>query len=277
MRRIYFSEIVFFAALVAFVLLMMNWVASSGGRRGGAATEPCAYGPATAAGGGAGGQGGIGAAPAHAIDTGLGPDQGGAGAGASVDGAGAVLPGVTGAGAAAGGMGVAAAALGGGLGDMLPDGALEGYRRARAASRAALADGRAGTWAAIYDPGLGVLLSSGATLKPVGRHWVLGYDPWCAHCCGKWAETGVTASGATATPGWTVAMYPGVALGTLVYIDGLGLFSVEDRGVPKGYIDVAMASHAECYEVTGRREAFIVSWPAAEAAPPAKVFKGEVE
>jgi len=110
------------------------------------------------------------------------------------------------------------------------------------------------------------LEAAGAVLTPIGAHWVLGYDPYCRHCCGKWAANGITASGRTATPGLTVAMYSGIQFGAEIYIDGLGVFVVEDRGVTRGYIDVALNSHDECYAITGRRDAYIVERSADGAA-----------
>lgn len=95
------------------------------------------------------------------------------------------------------------------------------------------------------------------TLTPIGRHYITGYDPFCSHCCGKYAADGITASGVKAVIGETVAM-SGYAFGTRIYIDGLGYYTVHDRGVGSGCVDVACANHAECYKITGYYEVYIV-------------------
>lgn len=96
-------------------------------------------------------------------------------------------------------------------------------------------------------------------MESLGTYYITGYDPYCSHCCGK--SDGITASGETVTVGRTIAMY-GVPFGTKIYITGLGVYTVEDRGVSKGMIDVACANHAECFAITGNRNAYIVRyWP----------------
>lgn len=82
----------------------------------------------------------------------------------------------------------------------------------------------------------------------LGRYYVTGYNPYCSHCCGK--SNGITASGARAVVGQTVAM-SGMPFGARVYIKGLGTYTVQDRGVGAGCIDVACGSHSECYKITG--------------------------
>jgi len=95
-------------------------------------------------------------------------------------------------------------------------------------------------------------------MESIGTYYVTGYDT-CVYCCGK--TDGITASGVPVTVSKTIAM-KGVPFGTQIYIAGLGLFTVEDRGVPKGMIDIACNNHAECYAVTGHRKAYIVRyWP----------------
>ena len=93
------------------------------------------------------------------------------------------------------------------------------------------------------------------TLKKLGNYTITGYDPFCAHCCGK--SDGITASGKLATIGKTVAM-KGIAFGTEIYIDGLGYYVVEDRGVGSGKVDIACDGHAECYAITGKYDVYIV-------------------
>lgn len=86
--------------------------------------------------------------------------------------------------------------------------------------------------------------------------FITGYDPWCAHCCGS--TSGITASGKEATVGKTIAMY-GLAFGTQVYIEGLGTYTVEDRGVGSGVVDVACASHEDCYAITTHANVYIIN------------------
>lgn len=94
-------------------------------------------------------------------------------------------------------------------------------------------------------------------LEPLGSYYITGYDYDCSHCCGK--SNGITASGIKATPNRTIAMY-GVPFGTRVYIAGLGVYVVEDRGVGSGVVDVACETHKECYALTGRREVYIIKY-----------------
>jgi len=81
-----------------------------------------------------------------------------------------------------------------------------------------------------------------------GRYYITGYDT-CARCCGK--TDGITASGAAAAVGRTVAMN-GVPFGTRLYIEGIGERVVEDRGgMSAQTIDVLCADHPACYAITG--------------------------
>lgn len=82
----------------------------------------------------------------------------------------------------------------------------------------------------------------------VGQYKITGYDPWCAHCCGK--ANGITASGKEAKVGRTIAA-KGFKFGTKLYIEGYGTYVVEDTGGFKSnVIDVAAASHEACYKLT---------------------------
>lgn len=92
-------------------------------------------------------------------------------------------------------------------------------------------------------------------LTYLGVYKVTGYDA-CAECCGKWAD-GITASGKTATVNHTVAMCKDFPFGTQVYIDGLGWYTVEDRGVGAGVVDVFCNNHSECYALTGQYDVYI--------------------
>ena len=93
-------------------------------------------------------------------------------------------------------------------------------------------------------------------LTYIGTYHITGYDPYCSHCCGK--ADGITASGAKATPGKTIAM-AGYEFGTEIYIEGLGTYTVADRGVGQGVIDVACEDHEACYTVTGSYEVYLVN------------------
>lgn len=92
-------------------------------------------------------------------------------------------------------------------------------------------------------------------LTALGTMYITGYDPYCAHCCGK--SDGITASGVKAVIGETVAM-KGYAFGTKIYIEGLGYYTVHDRGVGSNWVDVACTNHAECYAITGYYQVYLV-------------------
>lgn len=90
-----------------------------------------------------------------------------------------------------------------------------------------------------------------------GRFYITGYDPHCAHCCGK--TDGITASGTVAKVGRTCAGGAQFAIGTRLYIDGLGERIVEDRGAFESTtIDVVCENHEACYAITGYREVWVV-------------------
>lgn len=99
-----------------------------------------------------------------------------------------------------------------------------------------------------------------ANAELIGSFIVTGYDPYCSHCCGK--TDGITASGKQATYGRTIAAdksrFP---FGTKLYIEGLGTFTVEDRGgaIKNNKIDVAVPSHDDAYKITGNYNVYIVS------------------
>ena len=50
----------------------------------------------------------------------------------------------------------------------------------------------------------------------------------------------------------------GIDFGTEIYIDGLGYFVVEDRGVSSECVDVAVNSTSEAYALTGYENVYIV-------------------
>lgn len=94
------------------------------------------------------------------------------------------------------------------------------------------------------------------SMEYVGRYYVTGYT---AEACRSKSDPlfGITASGAKATPYYTLAASSkDFAFGERLYIDGLpvgdgGVMEVQDRGVGSGVIDVCCATLAECYKVTG--------------------------
>lgn len=84
----------------------------------------------------------------------------------------------------------------------------------------------------------------------LGTFFITGYDPYCAHCCGG-STSGMTASGNQATIADTVATSKNIPFGTKLYIEGYGIYTVEDRGVPRSdIIDIACSSHEACSTVT---------------------------
>ena len=74
-----------------------------------------------------------------------------------------------------------------------------------------------------------------------GRHRITHYDNG-ACCNGR--NAGRTASGAPMTVGRTVATGRQYPFGTRLLINGT-IYTVEDRGVPNGCIDILVGSHAE--------------------------------
>lgn len=89
---------------------------------------------------------------------------------------------------------------------------------------------------------------SGSNMTYQGKFFITGYDPYCAHCCGK--ANGITASGTKATVGRTIAASKKYPFGTKLYIEGYGTYVVEDRGVKGNVIDVVAESHEACYKLT---------------------------
>ncbi len=80
----------------------------------------------------------------------------------------------------------------------------------------------------------------------------------CYKCCGK--TNGITASGAKASPWYTVAAGKGYPIGTIIYIPSLsytangGWFVVQDRGgaISNNKLDLFVSSHGEALQF-GRR------------------------
>ena len=66
----------------------------------------------------------------------------------------------------------------------------------------------------------------------------------CSSCCGQWAG-GPTASGVYPKASHTCACGDDIPFGTKIYIEGLGTYVCEDRGVPNGWIDIYVNDHSE--------------------------------
>lgn len=93
----------------------------------------------------------------------------------------------------------------------------------------------------------------------MGNWRVTGYDPHCSHCCGK--SNGITASGNPAEFGTTVGVN-NLPLGTMIYVDGYGIFRVDDRGgMSSNHVDIAAPSHDVCYQLTGYADVYVISYP----------------
>jgi len=77
-----------------------------------------------------------------------------------------------------------------------------------------------------------------------GRHRITHYDSG-ACCNGR--NAGRTASGAPMMVGRTVATGRQYPFGTRLLINGT-IYTVEDRGVPNGCVDILVGSHSEAYQ-----------------------------
>lgn len=77
------------------------------------------------------------------------------------------------------------------------------------------------------------------SMVPAGQYKISHYEPWVT-------GTNRTASGRTATDGvdlWVAAHPDDFPIGTELLIDGYGVRTVEDTGVPRGTIDVLVADY----------------------------------
>ena len=83
-----------------------------------------------------------------------------------------------------------------------------------------------------------------STLTFLGTYTITFYCQ-CEECCGKWAWSNSTASGAVPQAGWTVAAGEGLPFGSRIWIDGFGEYEVQDRGVPDGWLDIYVNDHSE--------------------------------
>lgn len=91
----------------------------------------------------------------------------------------------------------------------------------------------------------------------VGTYKITGYDI-CYRCCGK--VDGITASGVRATVGRTVAAPSTFPFGTVLFIEGIGYRTVEDRGgsIKGQRLDVLCSNHSECYAITRNRKVWVI-------------------
>ena len=106
-------------------------------------------------------------------------------------------------------------------------------------------------WAIV--PGDALATPSGAEKAPMveqvpsghwesaGRHRMTHY---CSGRCCNGRNAGRTASGAPMTVGRTVATGREFPFGTRLLINGT-IYTVEDRGVPNGCVDILVGSHSE--------------------------------
>lgn len=75
--------------------------------------------------------------------------------------------------------------------------------------------------------------------------WTITFYCDCAECVGQYAGLMQTASGNTPSAWYTVAAGYSYPFGTELYIEGLGYFVVQDRGVPDGWADIYVNDHSE--------------------------------
>jgi hypothetical protein len=80
--------------------------------------------------------------------------------------------------------------------------------------------------------------------ESAGRHRMTHY---CSGRCCNGRNAGRTASGAPMIPGRTVATGREFPFGTRLLINGT-TYTVEDRGVPNGCVDILVGSHSEAYQ-----------------------------
>ena len=73
--------------------------------------------------------------------------------------------------------------------------------------------------------------------------WTISFYCNCPACCGQWSG-GATASGVMPSAWWTAATGD-LPFGTILYVDGLGTFEVQDRGTGYGWLDVFVGDHGE--------------------------------
>lgn len=102
----------------------------------------------------------------------------------------------------------------------------------------------------------------------LGAYRVTFYCP-CAQCCGQWAGYNSTASGVPPTANHTAACGSDIPFGTTLYVDGLGYYVCEDRGVGSGCIDIFVNDHSEIPEWgMGYLDTYLVEWYPQEYVEP---------
>lgn len=75
--------------------------------------------------------------------------------------------------------------------------------------------------------------------------WTITFYCDCVECVGQYAGMNMTASGNAPIAWYSVAAGYSYPFGTRLYIEGFGEFIVYDRGVPDGWADIYVSSHAE--------------------------------
>jgi len=94
--------------------------------------------------------------------------------------------------------------------------------------------------------------------ESLGTLRITGYNPWDAAQNGSAGSSGILSSGVIAKPWYSVAMHNSIPFGTLIEVVGLGIFTVQDRGVKTGKVDVAVNNNNEAYSITGMYEVYIL-------------------
>ena len=97
------------------------------------------------------------------------------------------------------------------------------------------------------------LKAKSESLRYIGNFKLTAYCP-CSRCS---SGTGITASGAIATEGVTIAADTRILpIGTKVYIDGIGERIVQDTGsaIKSNKIDIYLDNHSECFGSIYNRE-----------------------
>lgn len=138
-------------------------------------------------------------------------------------------------------------------------------RAEEAESRADLCSRAAEYWAKEAEA---ARAGQSVTAEYIGEYMCTAY---CAeaypHICGT--GDGITASGAPVTPGVTCAAPASIPFGTVLYIEGVGVRIVQDRGgaVTGNSLDVATETHADALQWAGYGEhrVYILGTPAAES------------
>ncbi|MDR0905805.1 MAG: hypothetical protein LBN00_06495 [Oscillospiraceae bacterium] len=92
----------------------------------------------------------------------------------------------------------------------------------------------------------------------LGEYKIVGYNWTDPKQVGKKKADGITKSGVQVTVGRTVAMKD-LPFGTVIYIDGLGEYVVEDRGVGDAMVDIAFDNDKDCFAVTSNRDVWVVT------------------